>query len=413
MPSAPSFSDWKRLSVLYMLALGAVLVPSCVPERDREAVPTETAALAAPRQRRLTRGMLDQSIALALQYLMNSQTPRGNFVYEYDFVENTVADGDNEVRQAGALWSLALAHQDGPSEATARATMRGLEFFKSNSALTPDGRRYVAYPGAAFGKTGAVALVSLALVEFLRARYYVPSREDYERDLGEYILFLRSLRMDDGHFCGRYDQKHAVPSGGPSPYSDGEVLLLLVKAAKYAGHAELRGLALQSAERMYWDYLEPPLAEAPHSGVARAFYQWGSMAFYELYTTGWPGVEKYGRRAVEMALSTIEAERLLSGGRITASTIEGLAAAWEMARLTGRRDAMEKIGRAIDLGLAGLISRQVGGPAPNEYLRSHPAIGWLAVGGVMSGPSDPVLRIDATSHHLNAMILARRLIYRE
>jgi hypothetical protein len=361
----------------------------------------------------LTRELLDQSIALATQYLLNSQKTVGNFVYEYDFLRRQEGYSDNEVRQAGALWGLALAHLYSPSDATAAAVVRGLAFFKGRSRLTPDGRRFIVYPGSREGRTGTLSLVALALVEFLRADYPTPTREAYERDLVEYIRFALSLRREDGRFHSAYSFDSAAGYGEPSGYYDGETLLMLVKAARYAGHGELKDIAVGSAESMYEHYMVRGRKEDPQAMLPKSFYQWGSMAFYELYTAGWPGMEKFAGRTIEMARWMIDERDVLSRRGNTGYAYEGLSVAWELARLTNRKEDMDCIEGAIRKGLPQLITWQVGGPAQNAFLRRHPTRDKLAVGGCMNGEADPVLRMDTTQHQAHAMMLVRRFLYRD
>jgi len=397
----------RSLEALVALLCVVGLACSCASPRSQfpSAPPT------APRM--VSAVMLERSVELVRRYLLNSQTERGTFVYRYDFLREQVQPGDHDARQAGALWTLAGMHRRGPSQQTAGAVARGLGFFRDHSVLTDDGRRYIVYPGAARGSTGTVALVALALVELLRADYPLPDQPARQAELAQYIRFLRSMRMQNGHFSATYDLRLGVPTGGVSPFSDGEALLLMVKAAKYAGHPELRDLALRSAEQMYWDYVLEARAAGSSEPIAEAFYQWGTMAFYEIYTAGWQNGAKYARRAVDMACAIVKAESTRPGEATAGPLCEGLAAAWELARLTGRTTQMLQIGTALDERLAEAITRQVGGPAPNDYLKRHPTSDPLAVGGVMSGPADPVLQIDVATHLAHAMMLAREFIYRE
>ena len=90
---------------------------------------------------------------------------------------------------------------------------------------------------------------------------------------------------------------------------------------------------------------------------------------------------------------------------------EGMASAWQLAKLSDDEWAMKKIGAVIDIGLAKLISWQVGGPLQNSYLENNPPTRELAVGGVMNRKDEPLLRIDVTQHQSHAIILARRFIY--
>ena len=367
----------------------------------------------SPLRRRLTRDILDTSLELGKRFLLNNQRPEGNFIYAYDFVTREFSRDDSQVRQAGALWGLTLIHQDSPSEETAQAIVRGLRFFDTNSRQTPEGRKYIVYPGDRQGQTGTVALVTLALVDFLRAEAQVSDRTKYEADLGRYIAFLRSLRMSNGQFYGQYRHENGVPMGSPSPYYDGEALLALTKAAKYAGRAELKPVVLESAETMYVKNVADARRTDRDSPTTKGFYQWGSMAFYELYTAGWPGVEPYAQRTIDLAYWMIDVHRTLDRTRNTAYAHEGMLSAWELARLTGNQQAMDKIGGVIDAGLYKLTSWQVGGPLQNAFLKQYRTDDPRAVGGVLNCKDEPNLRIDVTQHQMHAVILARRYIYRD
>ena len=57
---------------------------------------------------RLTRTILDRSLRAGTSYLLHNQKKEGNFYYQYDFLKKKYSKGDSEVRQAGALWGLAL-----------------------------------------------------------------------------------------------------------------------------------------------------------------------------------------------------------------------------------------------------------------------------------------------------------------
>jgi hypothetical protein len=51
----------------------------------------------------LNRAILDRSLELGTQFLLNHQKPEGNFTYIYDWVKQTYDSSDNQVRQAGAM----------------------------------------------------------------------------------------------------------------------------------------------------------------------------------------------------------------------------------------------------------------------------------------------------------------------
>lgn len=361
---------------------------------------------------RLTRAVLDRSLELGTEFLLNSQREAGNFAYTYNFVRRRDLRGDNQVRQAGALWSLTLIHHDKPSKATADALLRGLAFFRRHSTPGPDGRLIPMYPETSSGKTGTVALLVLTHVDALRSELPADDRSRLTADMKGYLKLMLSLRREDGLFAGSYD-KLGAGRGNPSPYSDGEALLAMIKAARYADQGQLRPIILRSAIAMHETYVEQALRRDPDSPLTKGFYQWGTMSYYELHSAGWSGDEAWARRAIQLAHWMIDVHRTLRRRRNTAYACEGLICAAELARLVGDRASAAKISRVVDLALAKLTGWQVGGPMPNKYLRAHPTQDPRAVGGVMNGRSDPRLRIDVTQHQMHAVILARRFLYKK
>ena len=359
----------------------------------------------------LSRQTLDRSLELGRAYLLNNQRPAGNFNYQYHVLGKRFLAGDSEVRQAGALWGLALIHHDQPTSETREAILKGLSFFHRHSEVSEDGRRFVVYPDASSGRTGTVALVALTLIDLLRSAGDLEGREELETELGQYLDFLLSLRTGDGHFYGGYSHTEGLPMGEPSPYFDGESLLALTKAARYLDRPQLRPLILESAASMYERWVDFALIEDPDSPLTKGFYQWGSMSFYELYTTKWPGTEVWADRVIDLAYWMIDIHRTLERRRNTAYAYEGIITAWELARLTDNKEAQKKLGEVIAEGLTKLTSWQVGGPLENPFFGSRKITDRLAVGGVMNAADDPILRIDVTQHQMHAVLLARRFVY--
>ena len=92
--------------------------------------------------RELVRDDLEESLRLGRRFMLQSQLPAGDFRYHVDFVTGEVAPEQGAVRQAGALWGLALIHRYDPSDQTRAAVLRGIRFFDRHSALAPSGGRY-------------------------------------------------------------------------------------------------------------------------------------------------------------------------------------------------------------------------------------------------------------------------------
>ena len=146
----------------------------------------------------LSREILDRSLELGTQFMLNHQKSDGNFTYIYDWVIKTFDRGDNPVRQAGAMWGLAVIYNDTRNPRVASAVEKAMDYLALNSNLTHGAQRYVIYPSEKVGRTGTVALCALTHIEYLRAAnsgISVENIERYSRLLDEYLNFLVSARI--------------------------------------------------------------------------------------------------------------------------------------------------------------------------------------------------------------------------
>ncbi len=368
----------------------------------------------------LTREVLDASLALGTRYLLNHQQPDGRFSYLYDWLARTRVAGDSEVRQAGAAWGLATIHQDRPDPEVAAALEKSLAFFEKHSKLTSRGDRYVAYPGQNQGRLGTVALIVLAHVDYLRSAEHLaePAVAGYRRRLSEYLGFLISARLADGRFHDAYSLRTGESYGPSSPYFDGESLLALIKAAKYLDRDDLWPVVLDAADAGYRLNVVEARKRDPDSNVTKGYYQWSSMAFFEIATSDLPETEKYGDWLIELAYWMIDVHRTLERTRNTAYAYEGIVPAYRMAQIRGDARHMDKLGCTIELGLAKLTSWQVGSPIANKFIADRlRALGAppdpLALGGVQNHSTEAPLRVDVVQHQMHAVIMARRWYYTE
>lgn len=361
----------------------------------------------------ITRELLDESLTLGTTFLMNNQTSQGNFNYEYDWVNDSMSTSDNQVRQVGALWGMVLIYQAEPSIDLEKSIRRSIEYFRHHSVETADGRKWITYPQEKVGKTGTVALFALSLIDYLRSENR--SNTDYgdllQVELEKYLNFLKTLQQDDGLFSSFYTYQDGRGYNKPSPYSDGEALLAMTKAAKYLGFSDLLPAIRLASEGMYQSHVVEALKEDPDSDTTKGFYQWGSMSFFELATSNWENTEKYGQILIDLADWMIDVHHTLRRTRNTAYAYEGIIHAYQMAKLEGDVKHMRKFGRVIKRGLFKLTSWQVGSSVQNDYLKKHSTTDKRAVGGVMNHRKEPQLRIDVTQHQMHAVILARKYVY--
>ncbi|OVE81816.1 hypothetical protein BVY04_02430, partial [bacterium M21] len=342
---------------------------------------TTTATVAAQTPREI----LSQSFTKGRQYLLANQRKAGNFNYEIDFRTGRPSKTDNAVRQAGALWGLALVHQKQPTKATQEAYLQGLKFFAKCTAQVSDGRGLIRYPEQA-NSTGTIALVGLSLADFLRSKTNLTSaqKKTCQKYLKQYLNMILSLRDEKGHFASSY-KNDGTAVGLPSPYFDGECLLFLTRVAKYHGQKDLVKEILESAANMYENNVLAALRIDPDSNTTKGFYQWGTMAYFEIYTSEWgPTVELYGKRVMKMEQWMMDTHAVLKRRRNTAYAFEGLACALEVARLTKNKVAYTRLKKTIDAGMRKLTALQVDGPIPHENIRNVSFRAQLASGGILN-----------------------------
>ncbi len=387
--------------VLFLFGLAWILSPSRLWQRISLSVD----------EPQLNAALLDEAIDLAGHYLLHNQRPEGNFVYEYDWRADEELDRDGQVRQAGALWGLSSLYRERPSPELAEAVERGLSFFGKHSRWSKGAkRRWVTYPGAGSGRAGTTALMSLALIEYLRARPELKSR--YEPWLRAYLKSLLSWQNSEGLFHQSYQLKNGQGFGPPSSYFDGEILLALVKAARYLGPEAWLPKLKEAADVGHRINIQEALKRDGNSNITKGYFQWSAMAFYELATSGWPDTARYGDHLLFLADWMIEDHHTLWCTRNTAYAYEGMIHAYDLAQKRGLKEQTKKLAAVIDIGLSQLSGWQVGHSLADGLFMGSEEANPRALGGVQNSWIDPILRIDVVQHQLHALLLARRYLYR-
>ena len=258
-----------------------------------------------------------------------------------------------------------------------------------------------------------MALMALTLIDFLRSEDSFEEYPEYEAALVKYLDFLMSLRLSNGQFYKSYEYESGTGGGNPSPYFDGEILLALVKARNHLDLRQWDGLLLESAEQMHRVHVDQARRQDPDSNATKGFYQWGSMAYFEICQSDLPAKkEEYADWIIDLVYWMIDEHRTLTRRRNTAYAYEGLICAWELARLTGNAEALQKIGDVINDVLYKLTSWQVGSPNQNASLLGNRSNDPKAIGGVMNHRKEAPLRIDVCQHQMHAVILAMRNVYK-
>ncbi|MBX3232048.1 MAG: hypothetical protein KIT84_19965 [Labilithrix sp.] len=370
---------------------------------------------------RVTKEELERSVAIGTQFMIAHQKPAGNFDYEYDWKTKQYSNDDNSARQSGALWGLSLLHAfagaDKASPELEAALGRGLAYFDDASRTTQDGWRYPVYPagedgGADGGATGSApigtaALVTLAVLDYVRS---LPASDQVERPrwakrADEYVGFLATSIRKDGTWPGEYRFETGAGAGAHSPYSDGEALLALVTAMKYHGRDDLRPVILRAAIEGHRVNVEQARAKNADSATTKGYYQWSSMAYYELATSAMgeaPDAPPYGEWLMDLADWIIDVHRIVGRPRNTGYAYEGIvsALAWAKAKKDPRAD---KLACTTHRGLSNLLGWQVGHPRADKLGATDDP---KAVGGVQNHATESPLRIDVVQHQMHATMLA-------
>eukprot|EP00747_Dinoflagellata_sp_TGD_P161956 gnl/TRDRNA2_/TRDRNA2_179025_c0_seq1.p1 gnl/TRDRNA2_/TRDRNA2_179025_c0~~gnl/TRDRNA2_/TRDRNA2_179025_c0_seq1.p1 ORF type:complete len:450 (-),score=99.22 gnl/TRDRNA2_/TRDRNA2_179025_c0_seq1:375-1724(-) len=368
----------------------------------------------------LTLEHLKTGIQLGGDFLMNTQKETGNFRYEYNWQTKDYTDDDNSVRQAGTLWSITLLHADSPSDRLLETARSGIRFFAKNSYELPNsGRRIVRYPGEEkAGKTGTVALVALAHIELLRHPEHLQAEEkkQLEEHLHGYIKTLLHAEMDDHTFHKRIRGRDGKPYGESSSYYDGECLLALAKAAKYLGHDGLWH-RLGPMANGGWKKNAKPGLKAVKKGEAstkemKGYYQWSTMAMYELWSTGKKEYKNYADHILRYA-DWVRKRQASHGKANMGYAFEGLVPAYVVAVRTGDKKRAGALSCTLKRGLTNLYSMQVGHPRAKGLAKKAPSSDQSALGGCQGSVKSPLLRIDTTQHQMHAMLFAKNLFQHE
>jgi hypothetical protein len=361
----------------------------------------------------LTRTDLDASLVLGRSFLLNNQRELGNFEYQYDWRQKAYDPADNQVRQAGATWGISLLYRDQPDAELRSAVLRSLDFWKTQSHVTQDGRRFVSYLDERGGQLGTVALVALAHIETLRTDDEALTnsrRTELAEHLAGYLQFLVDARHPDGRFRDRFRIEDGTSIGNSSPYSDGEALLALVKAAKYLHRDDLKPLIYEIAKAGIVLNVDEALSVHPDSDTTKGYYQWASMSWAEMVTADWEDTTLFGDTTLRLADWMIDVHKTLRRSRNTAYAYEGIISAYVIAERRGDQDHIDKYRCVMNRGLRKLTTWQVGHPLANKYVMQA-GKDPKSEGGVQNHHQEAPLRIDVTQHQMHAVILARAHVF--
>jgi hypothetical protein len=354
----------------------------------------------------LDKELVTHSLNLCKDYILKNQKFIGNFNYQYNLITKKFAHQDNSVRQAATTWALSLYYNETGDTIVEKALLKALDFFISYSRITDSNERFFIYPGENTGDEGAVAMVSLALIDYLRSANDLSDEKNkiFRQYLDEFIKFLLLARDSTNLWHSKYNHFNGKPYDMNSPYYDGESLLALVKAAKYLNRGDLVSKVLQSADKCYERYVEVEIKQDT-SNWLKSFYQWGVMSYFEIITSGWPNIEKYGDYINLMTDWMIDMYKV--DNKLGAVPYEGILHAYKLAIIRNDEKYLLKLKPIIETNIIKQIRLQVGGPIPNNYSKTFNITDNRIIGGILSPGLLPLIRIDNVQHQMSALLYTR------
>ena len=358
----------------------------------------------------LTQPICNEALNLGLRFMLSKVQTDGRISYEVPLRPGPAESSTHQVREAGGVWGLSLyLHRPGLSDRQRRAIWAALARCHERlqrKSRSRHGRRWPLADGESSGLLGTAALHGLALVEML-SQADCPERQQRYALLKSLLTFILTCRQSSGRYHSGYNLTTGEPTDEPSPYFDGEVCLLLAKAARVLGMTEYAVPATTAADSMFAAYAETALRDEQLSDDCKGFYQWGSMAMRELHQLE-PNERRWSQRVLAMADWILDVHQVLSRKRNTGYAFEGLISAFHLAELQGKAGTQERLRRAIEEGLSRLCTWQLGSSLQCQALQMLTPHNPQAVGGVLGGRNDNVIRIDTVQHQMHALLLAER-----
>ncbi len=408
----------KQLFTLVIAATSlAVIAQTAPPSLSQRLKPyLSPNAWTAPKLPAVTRDTLMQSLNAARKYYLAQQRKDGSFTYALDIATGDKSSDDNQVRQAGALWGLVRLHQAFPTDETRKAIIQSLDFFSKNTRQLDSGETSFVFPGDSTIKTGTIALLTLAILDFQDDKALDESlRQHYRRLLFSYIAFLRTMEMDNGSWSRGFEIAINFRDPDSLSYYDGEALLAYMKAARSLNRKDLLFRINEALPKLIQRYTVDAWAPDGDDDLPRGFYQWGVMAFDQYVSAKWtPHADLAADAAIALTTWQIHAYSLESRKGNTGYAVEGIAAAIHVAQLTNRTDVANEFATVAKRVIARLMLCQFQGPFhalnPRFALLKNPV--HAAVGGITDTPNATVVRIDTVQHQMHAILLLLETVYK-
>ncbi|MCI0619989.1 hypothetical protein L0Y40_03095 [Candidatus Wolfebacteria bacterium] len=349
-----------------------------------------------------------------LRWLIGNVRDNGLFVYSFNPETGETPDTNNAIRQLMA--SRILAEESREHWLLRGLHRRNLGFLMKNWYTTDEDRAYVFYDNKS--KLGANAML-------LRTLAASPYFDDYRGEATALAQGILHLQHADGSFEPWYvEPDYEYDTDYLLTFYSGEALLALVEyyeklltdpfleIAELTAEAsyEHHGKYLEAAEKSANFYLNRYVTRLSENYYP-AYVPWHTLAYNKLYKL--TGDQKYADaifvlndKLLELQDTTGFVGRFYNpatpqyGSPHSSSDAvytEGLAYAYEVARLAGDSERAARYREAIELGVENLISLQYQEPVPGGRSVKRTYLGALRV-----NVQSPWIRVDTTQHAVDA-----------
>lgn len=344
---------------------------------------------------------VSESLSLMNQWLVENLNERGYFNYKYYVGSGRYSTANNMIRQLMASRLLAELAQNDSSRRSGHR--RNLEYIFSNWYLEEGELGYIYFRDRS--KLGAMGMA-------VRTLSASPLLDEYGREAEKLVNTILYLQDDDGSLNPWYIRPENTGSDDYLlTFYSGEAILGLVEYYERTGEEEI----LQAAVRSQ-DYYVKEYVDEMDENYYPAYVPWHTMSLYKLYRI--TGDEKYADAILTLNDKLLEIQQLekprypdiwgrffnprfrqygMPHSSSTGIYCEGMVYAYEIARMRGDHERMDRYRRSILLASLNIMNMQFG--EGDTFYLGHPE---RVYGALKAGVHQNYIRVDTTQHSADA-----------
>jgi len=345
---------------------------------------------------------LRKIITSANTWFIENQEDSGHFKYEYVPYEDEYLNGDNIVRQAGALYALGeITRRDKERKIATRDTIKNaISFFKSLS-MKDDRDEYafrciVENSNSSKCKLGATSLALSGILGYLQE--YPEETNEYESLIESYVTYILKMKKPNAGFKNTHRLDRNSQYLSESSFSNGESLMALVRYYQWNPRENVKEVIDETFEY---------LSSKPYD---TALYLWMMAALKDMYEL-WEKDEyiTYGKDFTDWRVK--EAFRAKNTKRNYCAYSEGIVSAYSFLKNNINQIDQENLRAEIAYWNNKNKILQLDKEDQYRLLQENDTLvikklkqQKKAIGGFLTEESEPTERIDFTQHCIGAYV---------